>query len=111
MERRLLMLARWQERSFERKLRKATRGSPVYTILLSNLKNPMVLELLRIGTSSGFLTRDGREDRRTREIGSQLNEIGGMDAMFSVYEVIRYVLPREARSLERAWNGIGDWLG
>jgi len=47
---------------------------------------------------------------RACEIGEALNERGGIDLMRAAYYRVRIVaLPGEARSLERAWEGIGDW--
>src|SRR4051812_40084385 len=70
--------------------------------------DPLVRELVQIGRTSGFLERDGRRER-TEEIGEQLYVSGGMSAMRSAHQEVSYWLPQEARSLEIAWDDIGDW--
>lgn len=71
----------------------------------------LVEELCGIGRGRGFLSRSGR-DRRTREIGAELHEMGGIRKMREAHDEVRAELGRGPdRELEMAWDGIGDWLG
>jgi hypothetical protein len=70
---------------------------------------PLVRELVEIGRTGSFIQSDGRCDERTVEIGKQLYSSGGRDAMLYAHEEVSYWLPREARALEFAWDGIGGW--
>ncbi|WP_309505444.1 hypothetical protein [Streptomyces phytophilus] len=68
-------------------------------------------ELFTIGVSRGFLP-GGEVDPRTREIGAELDRMGGLRGMLRAHEVVRAELDRShARHLEFAWDGIGAWLG
>ena len=63
----------------------------------------------RPGASSRFLRQ---AKSRAREIGEQLNALGGNDYMLAGHEAVRQTLGAvAARELEVAWNGIGEWLG
>jgi hypothetical protein len=80
---------------------------------LSNLFNPkskqLTNELISIGKTKGYLPRG---PGRTREIGEELNRIGGMDLMRRVHEQVYSSLGNvKARELESAWAGIGSWQG
>ncbi|MDX2644863.1 hypothetical protein PV341_15060 [Streptomyces sp. PA03-1a] len=67
-------------------------------------------ELCAIGRGQGFLTLRGK-DRRTREIGAELDEMGGKQEMLDAHSVVRARLgPLCARELEAAWDGVGSWL-
>jgi len=77
----------------------------------------LVNELIRIGSSQGFLKnpdvsnayfREG-ENIRAREIGEILNQRGGLDLMRKAGLQVSRALPMQARELEFAWGGIGDW--
>lgn len=56
-----------------------------------------------------FLSRKDKE--RTREIGDELNKIGGFDLMLAVCDRVSMVERESRRSLELAWDGIGSWQG
>jgi hypothetical protein len=79
----------------------------------------LIEELIQIGRARKFLTTQaGREfnaafrNIRACEIGESLNEKGGMGLMqFAVYRVRDVLGGIEARHLEMAWGGIGEWLG
>lgn len=72
--------------------------------------DPLVRELVGIGTRGGFLD-SGDQEARTRRIGLALHRSGGMAAMVSAHEQVASWVPCEARALEQAWDGVGDWLG
>lgn len=68
-------------------------------------------ELVAIGRSRGFLSMEGK-DRRTREIGAELDRMNGMARMRHVHRMVVDELgPLYARELELAWDGIGKWRG
>jgi hypothetical protein len=83
----------------------------------------LTLQLVSIGESDGFLCTDdfhsthprGPFDEtnrhiRTRQIGIQLNEIGGLEQMTSVHNIVTYMVGTiKGRELEAAWDGIGNW--
>lgn len=81
----------------------------------------LTAELINIGRSDGFLSlkpggKFGEDMRhmRAREIGSQLDQIGGFELMQAVaLEVTGFLDPASGRGreLEVAWNGIGGWHG
>ncbi|MEU3622966.1 hypothetical protein BS329_20415 [Amycolatopsis coloradensis] len=73
--------------------------------------HPLVRELVEIGSrgEGGFLTEDGRDDERTREIGSQIYRSGGIAAMKAAHQQVAYWVPFKAPHLDRAWGGIGGW--
>lgn len=74
-------------------------------------RGQLLEELCAIGGSRGFLTMQGK-DRRTREIGAELERMGGKQEMLDAHSVVRSWLgPVRARELEVAWDGIGSWLG
>jgi hypothetical protein len=54
---------------------------------------------------------DRANRKKIRDIGKQLNEIGGMSLMRQVGEAFARANPRHARKLETTWSGIGFWLG
>ena len=85
----------------------------------------LVAELIQIGRTDGYLSEVWKPDRdtgkngnfngqykhpRAREIGEDLYKRGGMHLMEAAYYRVRAALPREARSLEIAFGGIGSWL-
>ncbi|MEK7652976.1 MAG: hypothetical protein AAB358_00620 [Patescibacteria group bacterium] len=77
----------------------------------------LVTELIQIGETDGYLsmTQGGKFNKdcvhiRAHEIGESLNKRGGIDLMQAVHYRIRVALPGKARSLERAWGYIGEWL-
>ncbi len=76
-------------------------------------------ELIQISQAEGFLASQpgGKFDSdgkniRAREIGEELDGLGGMELMREVFYTIQ---PRigssNARQLEMVWGGIGDWQG
>lgn len=75
-------------------------------------------ELVRIGKSDGFLSeRPGasfnRECRniRAREIGTRLDEIGGLALMEYANRFVRRKLGKNLSwHLEAAWKDIGQWI-
>lgn len=68
-------------------------------------------ELVVIGSTRGFLSMQGK-DPRTRQIGDELDRIGGMTEMRRVHAMVVDQLGRHySRELEVAWDGIGKWLG
>jgi len=74
---------------------------------------PLISELLEISLSQGCdLTPDregylGQYKERTRLIGVQLHQLGGTELM----EAIASAVPSyDARLLDHAWNGIGEWV-
>ena len=81
--------------------------------------NRLIAELVTIGRNEGFLSlqgggkfgADGRH-MRTREIGSQLDALGGVPLMRTICEEVRMTLgSAKERELESAWNDIGQWRG
>ncbi len=49
---------------------------------------------------------DEKVKPRVRELGEELNKIGGLNLMSYVCESMPYY---DVRLLEVAWHGIGDW--
>jgi len=47
---------------------------------------------------------------RVREIGEELNRIGGMDLMIDVSMRASDMNPRARGFLGKWWDGIGDWV-
>lgn len=58
-----------------------------------------------------FLTDDPNIKRDIRQVGVDLNELGGLSMMQYVHYRIRPLLkhPSDGRCLEFAWDGIGEW--
>ncbi len=48
-------------------------------------------------------------DLRVQEIGASLNDRGSNDLMSQVHEEVRRTVPGSGRTLEVAWDGIGEW--
>lgn len=76
----------------------------------------LITELVEIGRISDFISISGGsfDDNgyhiRARQIGVQLNKIGGIELMQAAYYRVAAVLgPVVSRSLEVAWGYIGDW--
>jgi hypothetical protein len=72
----------------------------------------LVQELAVIGQANGFLDR-GPGEERTREIGRELEAYGGIEEMRTAHAHVSAYLtdPAGPRELERAWDGIGSWMG
>lgn len=91
---RCAILKRWRERCFLAALEKVHAERTAYRARmrtpLANLPGPV---------------------RELVEIGEWLHHIGGMSAMLAAHQQISYWVPAKARSLEMAWDGIGDWRG
>lgn len=71
-------------------------------------------ELLAIDRERGFLVSGGGvADKRTKRIGRALNRSGGMELMQEVHTNVSRQVTRSgaSRSLDVAWDGIGDRLG
>jgi hypothetical protein len=83
-------------------------------------------ELVSIGLRIGFLRGSWEHigvpdpgdalfaedyNKRTREIGTHLYELGGIDLMTMVWREVARLAPSEGRILEAAWHGIGLWRG
>jgi hypothetical protein len=98
----------WRERRNERLVakyaRKRARNVARRRTPLDQL-DPLVGELVRIG-ADGF-----QFSLRAKEIGKLLDQRGGIDEMRAAHQQASYWHPDQARALERAWGGIGDWLG
>jgi len=77
----------------------------------------IVDELTRIGSIDGFLSmqpggrfNENRRHIRAREIGEELNKMGGLDLMKKVaYRVKSRLGSGLCGELERAWGYIGEW--
>lgn len=76
----------------------------------------LIAELVEIGRTCGFISAPGGnfDDNgyhiRTRQIGMQLDKIGGMELMQAAYyRVVAILGPVAGRSLEIAWGYIGNW--
>lgn len=97
--------AMWRERGLlPRPHAEAARGKKART-------GQLLDELFAIGVSRGFVP-GGEADPRTREIGAELDRMGGLRSMLGAHEVVRAELDRtHARRLEFAWDRIGRWLG
>jgi hypothetical protein len=72
----------------------------------------VVQELTEIGKAGKFLD-EGPGEARARELGNQLDVHGGIEGMRTALAQVASRLPNPyvARELERAWDGIGSWLG
>lgn len=74
-------------------------------------------ELIRIGIKEDFLSeRPGGlfnaqcHHRRTREIGTRLNNIAGYPLMWQVFSKVRRKVGKQlGEHLEYAWSDIGEW--
>jgi hypothetical protein len=77
----------------------------------------ITLELFQIGREQDYLSeRPGGAYNhqcrhvRTREIGRQLNEIGGLELMKWMHRKVQKKLSKiKAEHLEYAWDGVGPW--
>ena len=76
----------------------------------------LVAELVEIGRTCGFISTpggnfdDSGHHIRARQIGVQLDKIGGMELMQAAYYRIVAILGAAVgRSLEVAWGYIGNW--
>lgn len=70
----------------------------------------LIEELIQIGRSDKFLS-ENTDGGRAREIGAILNSKGGMDLMkFAYYRVGRVLGGGQMRTLEVAWDNIGEWM-
>lgn len=78
----------------------------------------LVSELISIGKKEDYLSErpggayNGQcHHRRTREIGEQLNALGGNDLMLLIFDQVRKKVGRQLGDhLEYAWAGIGEWM-
>lgn len=77
----------------------------------------LVAELIVIGRSKDFISSKGSRNEydsnsrhiRTRQIGQELEKLGGMDMMqVAYYRVIHAIGAR--RDFDYAWNGVGGWM-
>jgi hypothetical protein len=66
----------------------------------------LIAELARI-IGPGF---DTTPVPRVREIGEELNRIGGMSLMIDVSMKSSEINPRARGFLGRWWDGVGDWV-
>ena len=66
----------------------------------------LIKELARI-IGPGF---DTSISRRVREIGEELNKMGGMELMINVSMKSSAINPRVRSFLGKWWDGIGDWV-
>jgi hypothetical protein len=68
--------------------------------------NILIQELARIiGTEFGTTVV-----RRIREIGEEVNRIGGMNLMIDVSMKSSEINPRVRAFLGKYWDGIGEWV-
>ena len=80
--------------------------------------NRLMDELIRIGKTDDYLSeRPGGgfniqcRHIRTREIGTRLHEIGGLDLMLNANKKVRKQLGANvSEHLHFAWAEIGDWI-
>ena len=77
----------------------------------------MIEELVEIGRTDDFLSLipGGPFDiqchhREAKQIGTRLNQIGGIPLMMAVRQTIKYKLKDVmAEHLDHCWKGVGDW--
>ena len=55
------------------------------------------------------LTEEFKPDSRILRIGLYLHQIGGLGAMRAIYEATKSKNKGSMRSLDYAWNNLGDW--
>lgn len=60
-------------------------------------------------TRVAFLTEDPDLKADIRKIGRQAHAQGGLVAMHALFAYCTFKGPSDARTLEFAWDGIGDW--
>lgn len=73
--------------------------------------DPLVRELLVIGLNGYLDGAGGQASPPAREIGAQLDSAGGITSMQAAHSIVSEKLGRrEARCLEVAWDGVGDWI-
>lgn len=90
---------------------KAQTTANVETKLSPNKAVDMLVNLYdKSPNGEGFVTVS-REAEPVREIGKELDELGGFKLMQEVHALFAQIRPRAARNLEMVWNGIGGWLG
>lgn len=84
-----------------------TARQPIPKTVLPPTLKPYVTRLRKVhGTTGSFASPE------TREIGEEIYEQLGHDAMVEVCDVIRSQLGGgAARDLEYKWGGIGEWQG
>ena len=89
-------------------------------ISLGDKVDNMIQELIRIGGEEGFVSFDSGKiydeegrNRKARNIGKRLDEIGGLRLMMVAWWRVRFALsPGPAgRDLDVIWDGIGEWRG
>jgi len=91
--------------------------------------NRLAKELVEIGKTDGFIAEKpgGKFDEtnrniRAREIGEELNRTGGFQLMQTVHRLVdaavtdaikrgTHPITGSSRSLDIAWDGVGDWRG
>jgi hypothetical protein len=80
-----------------------------------NLKiNELLQKLIRLyKVSFGGFIMDSSSSEPVREIGQELNDMGGFGLMLLVHRQFAsmYPVPGMARNLEMIWDGIGRWRG
>lgn len=78
----------------------------------------LIEELIKIGVQDDYLSeRPGMPFNmqcrhvRARQIGTRLNELGGLPLMEYAHDRVRRKLKAQLAShLEYAWTGIGEWM-
>lgn len=110
-----------------KKERKRQRLIEATSRLQDRVMNELFTELVNMSVNchEPMTTREvylGRNQDRAREIGKQLNDLGGMYLMRSVADEIARVTktrnsdgtPKDTwsdvRQLDYCWSGIGEWL-
>ncbi len=79
----------------------------------------LISELISIGLKEDYLSEHPGggynlqcRHVRTREIGTRLNEIGGLKLMTHAFDRVRKKAGKVAAShLEYAWQAVGEWEG
>ena len=69
-----------------------------------------VLAQLYDSTPEGFVVGTPGADR-LRDVGRQLDAMGGFEMMRTAHTAFAAARPRMARNLEMVWDGIGSWRG
>lgn len=93
-------------------------ASLVKKLRSKGLLDNFTAELVDIGLHEGFVGTPGQKydehwnHKRAREIGSLLDQAGGMDLMLEAHRRVAARFPgtARARELETCWGGVGRWM-
>jgi hypothetical protein len=86
------------------------QGKPIQPITVPQAVDRLVALYDGSPRGEGFVKGSG-QDVHVRNLGSQLDDLGGFGLMREAHELFAEKRPRAARNLEMVWDGIGTWRG